>query len=348
MSLFKIEIFDRDFNFRSAAAVESPELMMDYLTLESTTIHLPRTDAKRGDWAHITDYNGKVVYQGIIKDVSAGSSSTALKIAPLLSLFDVQVQYDHRIFTQPLENCIRQIIIDTYIGNPDRLQNIPGLKIKQLTQTKGSSLDIRSDIHAFWDIITKGITMYDIIVDCVMDPQRKELMVTIGKRSGEVTLEADRDNCLGSNFVLTDDYGSLNKVTFKNKDNEDEVLTYYLHPDGKIDTKNENRIVPVFFSAEYIQGADNFESEAKSRAKEQLAPQKYQQIIELSFRENDRMIEPDTLDVGVTAMIHHNGKAYRSILTGWKSEGGIKTLMFGCLRLELTKKLILERRRYGS
>ena len=85
-----IEIFDRDFNFVGYSIVERPEIDLDYLTLEETTLRLPRITAGKGDFAHVTDLYGSVIYDGIVSDVRDDGAGVELKVAPLLSLFDVQ------------------------------------------------------------------------------------------------------------------------------------------------------------------------------------------------------------------------------------------------------------------
>lgn len=346
--LYKVEIFGRNYQYKDMALLSELSIQMDYLTLENTTITVVNLLADKGDFVHITDFYGAIIHQGIVLDVARESNRAKLKVAPLLSLLDVQVQYNAGIFkTLPLEDCISKIITDTYISNADSLQNIAGIEVEQESSTPNTPLDIRSNIHAFWDIITKALTLYDIVVQARLEPQSKKIFFTIGKVSGKIALEAQLGNCLAHNFVLTDNYGTLNKIIFVNKDNENEKAIYYLHPSGAIDRKNEDRITPVFFSAEYIQGAENFLEEAYSRAYEQMTPEKYQQCIELSFREDDRMVSPNQTHIGQLVEIWYQGKRYTSVMTGYSREKGVVTLVFGCIRLELTKKLILSRRQEG-
>ncbi len=87
--------------------------------------------------------------------------------------------------------------------------------------------------------------------------------------------------------------------------------------------------------------------EAYSRAYEQMTPEKYQQCIELSFREDDQMVSPNQIHIGQLAEIWYQDKRYTSVMTGYSREKGVITLVFGCIRLELTKKLILSRRQEG-
>lgn len=346
--LYKVEVFARDYRYKDMTLLSELNVQMDYLTLENTTLTVVDLAADKGDFVHITDFYGVIIHQGIVLDVAREGNRAKLKVAPLLSLLDVQVQYDKAIFqSKPLEDCISKIITDTYISNADSLQNIAGIEVEQESSTPDTPLDIRSNIHAFWDIITKALTLYDIVVQARLEPQSKKMFFTVGKVSGKITLEAQLGNCLAHNFVLTDNYGTLNKITFINKDNENEKAIYYLHPSGAIDRKDENRITPVFFSAEYIQGAEDFLKEAYSRAYEQMTPEKYQQCIELSFREDDRMVSPNQIHIGQLAEIWYQDKRYTSVMTGYSRGKGVITLVFGCIRLELTKKLILSRRQEG-
>lgn len=342
---YKIEIFDRDFNFVGYSIVERPEIDFDYLTLEETTLRLPRITAGKGDFAHVTDLYGSVIYDGIVSDVRDDGAGVELKVAPLLSLFDVQVIYDKEIFkTLPLEEAIEKIITDTYIKNEDSLQNLKGISVRRESRTEGTTLDIRSNIHAFWDIITKAMLLYDIVVECSLQVQEKEIDVLIAARGENVTLEAELDNVVQKSFMVGGEYGALNKITFRSKETEEEII-YYLHPDGSITTDDSDRITPVFFSAEYIEGAEDFREQAYQRAYDQMKPQKYEQNIELGYRDSDRMIMPNAMKIGTVADILYQDKGYKSILTGYRTSEGVTVLTFGAIRMELTKKLILERRK---
>lgn len=71
MKLYKAEFFKRDFTLRAAVGIQSPELVFDYLTTEKTEITLPgAVKIARGDWAHVTDINGAVIYQGVVMDIT--------------------------------------------------------------------------------------------------------------------------------------------------------------------------------------------------------------------------------------------------------------------------------------
>lgn len=346
---YKAEIFSRDYEFRSVAVIREPSLQEDYLTLEGTSVTAPAILAKKGDYAVITELTGAPVYQGIVSDLSAENGAVKLKLSPLLSLFDVTVSYDRTALqTGALEDFLAGVIRDTYQQNPDSLQNIPGLTVAVTSRTTGTALNIKSNVHELWDLASKALTLYGIVIRASLEVQEKQLTVTIGKNDRRLVLESELSNCLGKNFVLTDDYGALNKATYLNKDDESQQVTYYLHTDGSVDTEDRDRVEPVFFSTEYIEGAEDFAAEAQRRAGEALTPQVYEQLIELRYRQDDPMVTPAALEIGTQADILYGGKAYRSILTGYELDSGTITLVFGAVRMELTKKLILERRKKNA
>ena len=109
-----------------------------------------------------------------------------------------------------------------------------------------------------------------------------------------------------------------------------------------MNTNNTDRITPVFSSVEYIEGSEDFLADANTRALEALSPRKYDNLIELTIPLNDRVITLRKIGTLTTIL---GEKSYNTILTGYEQSGGIIKLMFGCVREELTKKLILERRK---
>lgn len=68
---YKVEIFSRDQQFRSAGILADPTLQEDYLTLEGTSITVGNIALQKGDFAHVTDLYGDRIYQGIVSDIVA-------------------------------------------------------------------------------------------------------------------------------------------------------------------------------------------------------------------------------------------------------------------------------------
>lgn len=78
---------------------------------------------------------------------------------------------------------------------------------------------------------------------------------------------------------------------------------------------------------------------AQNVADEIFAKNKYTNFIELTMRADDTMINPLSMEIGQIVSIIHDGVSYDSILTGKEIHDGIVKLIFGTIRLELTKIL---------
>lgn len=343
-SVYKIELFDRQMNFRSMAVIESPIIYFDYLTLEGMQVTAPLLPVQKGDIAHITDDQGDTVYQGIVSDVELDKTVT-LSLQPLLSLFDLTVSYDRTdLQAGALEDFIAGIITELYITNTDALQLIP-MTVQTTSSTINTALNIKSNVHELYDIITKAFTMYGVRVSAEFLPQTKMIVVTIGTVTAtEKVVEAHLDNVLEKSIIIGDSYGQVNKLTLINKYDEGERITYYLHPDGSIDTTDANRIVPVFPAVEYVESED-FPTDAHTRARETLSQQMYDNLIELTYHKDDRLVAPGALEIGTPVQVIDKDAAYNTILTGYERTGQTVKLICGNVRVDLTKKLILERRK---
>ena len=338
---YKIEVFDHALNWRSFAVIAQPTTYFDYLTLEGVKITAPRMAVQKGDIAHVTNAGGSVVYQGIVSDVQIDKAACEISLAPLLSLYDLTVAYDRvDLQTGAIEDFIAGIITDLYISNPDTLQRVP-MTVTATSSTTDTALNIKSNVHEFYDIITKAFTMYGVVVSMLFKPQNKLIETTIGKANTVKTIESRLPNVLDKSFVIGDSYGQLNKIRLISKNNESEQITYYLHTNGTISTVNTDRITPVFAAVEYVESED---FDADARAREALAPQQYNNLIELTYLRTDKLVDVDSIKIG-TAVTVIDDKVYESVYTGYEQTEHTTKLLLGNVRVDLTKKMILERRK---
>lgn len=335
---YKLEIFDRNIDFKDTVIIGEPTISFDYLTLEKSRVTTPMINAARGDYAHITDLDGRVVYQGIIDDYAAAEGTCTLHIKPLLSLFNIKAL---RVSAATVEGEIAGIINAEYVNNADTLQNIP-MTVATTSATIGS-LTVDSGIVDLYSIITAALSAYGIVVSAELKPQDKIIAVEIGVQDGSVTLEADTPNVINKNIVIGDSFGALNKLTLINEADETQRVTYYLHTDGTVNTTNNNRVWPVFASVEYINSKD-FAEKAEERALKALTPQKYDNLIELTYSRDDKLVNAESLKIGDVADIRSGDNTYKGILTGYEISSGTIKLIFGIVRIDLVKKLILQKR----
>ena len=108
---------------------------------------------------------------------------------------------------------------------------------------------------------------------------------------------------------------------------------------------NNNRIVPV---VQEIRGTAperngstitrTFAKMADSEAAEVFGSIEYNNLIELEMLNDDSLVNPYSMEVGQVVNVISDGASYNSILTGRKI-GQTTTLIFGTVRLDLTKRL---------
>lgn len=80
-------------------------------------------------------------------------------------------------------------------------------------------------------------------------------------------------------------------------------------------------------------------NQMQSWAESEFAKNSYNNYIEITVLQSDSMIDPQRMNIGQIVNITHDGVSYNSILTGKEVSGGLVKLIFGTIRLELTKIL---------
>lgn len=122
-----------------------------------------------------------------------------------------------------------------------------------------------------------------------------------------------------------------------------EPVDYTCYQD--ITSNNASDAINFFFSSStYAQYKELLQRRLTDMYIHQLATKafiksKYQNLIEVSTLVEDNLIKPLEMEIGQIVNVIHDGKAYNSILTGRQMRGGKIKLIFGTIRLELTKIL---------
>jgi len=337
---YKVEIFDRDFNYIGFAPIERPTITFDYLSYEDVVVITTSIEASKGQYAHITDVYGATVYQGYVKSVEAGSNGiTALTLAPLISLFDVEAAVGTP--TQASVEAQLAAIIDAlFYSNADALQNITGFGGCTTTSATSGSLNYDNEVQNVYNLIVSAMTAYGVVVDASFNPKTETYSITIGKPSGSITVEPTLEGVIERSITLEDAYGALNKITLIDADGVEADVVYYLHTDGTVSTTNADRVEPVFFTTKTIRATSDltFAEVAENEANAALLPQAYNNLIELTVPLGSRVI-PTDMPIGQECQILIDGASYTTALTGFEINGNIKRLTFGTVRIELTKKL---------
>lgn len=344
---YRLEIFDKDYNFRSFAPVLESDIRFDYLTLETSTVTVQAVEAYKGDYARLQGESG-TVYAGIITDAEVSREAVTFTINPLLSLFDVDV-YIPEPAGDTIEGQLAGLISETFITNADTLQNINGLTVTAETETAGRLMS--EEVQSLAELLQTAAQAYGITADLVLDISARALRCTIGARGTAGVIEADLRSVLSSSFTIGDSYGRQNKTvclwthtveaTEETEEHEiTEILTFYKHKDGTIDTEDRDRIAPVFFGyTDVSPGQDQTFEEAAALAAREAMGDEYDNEITLVVLNGSKVL-PE-LTIGQTVEIVKGGVVYRSILTAYELAEKTTTYTFGTIRTALTKN-------YGS
>ena len=306
----KAEFFNRTFDFTFWSRIPEPEIMFDYLTLEKTSIIIPAVvDILRGWYCHITQ-GADVIYQGIVSGVDTDNSVTTVQLSPLLALFEFQFFYDRKMYNNnktDLESWLRSAILEAFAGS-DAVQNIPGLTVTAATHTDGVDLNLKDNVHDFWDLAKKAMESAKIAIVCEFDPMAKTVTAVIRNHSddSELTMEADLPNVTEQTFYAAD----------------------YAAP-------TVQRVAEIT-----VEEGETFATAAREKSAELMRKADFDNLIELTYRESDKIIA--AMQIGQPVRVLKKGVGYHTVLTGITSKGDLKTYVFGGIRVDLTKILKLK------
>jgi len=346
--LCKIEFFDENLRNVCSHIIRIDSIEFDYLTFEPTQIVInEKCMARRGCFARIS---GEISFEGIVSDIQPGKSTTTAAVRPLQALFDFDVfNTDYTDVAQ----FICDAITDNIISNSDTLQNKP-LQITNSAVSAARQITSDNSTVNLLSLISSALTIYGIAVDCKLNFAKgnEMVIVEIKEIKNSAVIEADKDNVLERSITLGNGYGSANKIIIRKteKDSETGIVSvidtvpFFLHTDGSISSQDTDRITPVFWTLEDVENCDEWDGKALSKAIEKLTPQKYDNEIVLKLRKSDSIVHPMLMSTGTAVVVYYDKVPYTSILTGKTFSKDTVTLTFGCVRVALTKKLILERR----
>ena len=355
MQAFNVEIFQRNFTLRSHTVVEDVQYSEDYLSPDDNELTLLTVDAQKGDYIRIT--NGNDEYFGIINTVSSREEGLVeIGYKSFLSLFDTDCMFDTTLQggTASLEQTLANIITSMFISNSDTSMNVPGLSVTTTSSTTGWGFNLKSDkenmhhciINMLEVLIIRSMEQYRVRIKVVPDIQNQTITLQIGTNANDaVTVEADLPNVINKNVVIKETNNDVNKLVVYDTESYTTTRTYYLHPNGTYNMTNSNRILPV---VQEIRGTAperngstitrTFAKMADSEAAEVFGSIEYNNLIELEMLNDDSLVNPYNMEVGQVVNVISDGVSYNSILTGRKI-GQTTTLIFGTVRLDLTKRL---------
>lgn len=336
---YRAEFFDRQLNYRFFSVVEQPEIKMDYFTLDKTVLTIPSVvEISRGWYCRIL-HNSDEVYQGFVSTVTQAKKSVTVALLPMIALFDTQIYKDRATYDKTnLEGWIAGILTENFSihnGVDGIVENIQGFSATALTSTNGITLGIDDNIHDFWKDISKvAMEKNKITIECSFDLHYKTINATVTSyaAANEITIEADLPNVIDQNFTLSNRLSSPNKCLIINQDNESERGIFI----------SVDYTPPTVMSVEKItvDSEKSFATVASERANELFKNSEFDNLIELKYRQDDLIIPQ--IKIGQPCRIIKDDTAYHTVLTGYSVKNGTKMLIFGGIRVDLTKILKLK------
>lgn len=351
MKPFNLEVFDRQFNLLAHTNVETVEIDYDYLKPNDSevTARLSMDGINIGDYIRFTCDDTELF--GVITSLDAADDIllTNIGFQPFpAGVFSTSILFDtNKQGTVALETVIADLITASWISNADSSQNVPGLSVTTTTSTVSWGMNLKSDtegmhhciINFYEVLIARAMSEYGIAIQAEADFEAQTVALTIGKVNAPQTIEVDLPNVFEKSLLINEASKNTNKLDVYNTANYTTVITYYLHPDGTYNTTNADRITPV---VREIQGAaaddgQTFPQAAASAAASVFGETTYNNLIEVTCTYDDALIKPKQIKVGTVVSIISDGVSYGSILTGYKLNDNIITLVFGSIRADLTK-----------
>lgn len=339
--IYTIEIFTKDFIYKSSMQISDINYEIDYLDVVKSKVKIPLINVEASDYIRIESKN--VSISGIVVDTEEKNTYIIITYRDFMSILDVNVLADaSQLTTKSMETFIGDLITSNYIANADTSQNILGLSVVKNTSTTGTVLVFKSNIVNFYkDIVYSAFIQYNIVVRFALDFQNKNVVCTIEKNTDSVLIiEADLPNIIEKNIELGIKEESINKLIIINEDLQTEQVAYFLHDDDTISTVDEERIEPVVFNTVFVTVSDSstFAETALAKAITTLTATKYNNLIELTVINDDELTSAKTMKIGQNVQIYNGNNIYNTVLTG-KEVKKTTTLIFGAVRNELTKKL---------
>lgn len=351
MKPFNLEVFDRQFNLLAHTNIEEVNIDYDYLKPNNSevTARVPMDDIGTGDYIRFTRDDTELF--GVITSVEGAEDVLLTKISfqPFPSgIFTTEVLFDtDQQGTVALETVIANLIKASWVNSPDTVQNIPGLSVTTSTSTVSWGMNLKSDtegmhhcvINFYEVLIARAMSEYGIAIQAEADFQAKTIILTIGKVNAPQTIEADLPNVFEKTMLINEASKNVNKLVVYDVANYTTTIVYYLHPDGTYNTTNTDRITPVVREITTAEASDDqtFPQAAASAAAGVFGETTYNNLIEITCKYDDELIEPKKIKVGTVVSIISGGVSYGSILTGYKLADNVITLIFGSIRADLTK-----------
>lgn len=370
--MYKAEFFSYDVQYKDFALFDDDtELSLDYIAWDASQIKIPgkRLAVIKGDLVHITR-DGKTAFDGYVNNVSYPAKNvTQVDVLPLLCSIRFSQGFDNALFgVDDIAGHVFQWVRDRYQEGVENYQTaVSSYPVDPFLQMpfefgvgdyptyayRPFGTTDKFTVYSMPQIFTYMLTTYRTVADIKIAFSANGnpyMHFEVLQSADEITLESDLDNVVERSITLGNSYGSVNKIIiFRPTPTHTYGEAYYLLSDGSVsntyDPFNPKRIVPVVSTMDIVDDGDDWAAQALQRAKDVMQPKAFDNEIDLTYKVDDALVKPDEIKIGTLATIYAEGVAYQSILTGKVLQNNLIKLIFGSVRVDLTKQLLMERGR---
>ena len=350
---FNVEIFDRQtMQFIGHDTVGEFEFEDDYLVPQQSRVVIRDLGLEPKNQFIQIRGNG-ISYVGVISDISDNPQYGTQEIqfgSFIYSLLNLDVLIDtSQQGVGSLESFLKGMIDALFVNNTDSSQNISGLTTVAATSTTGWGFNLKSETagqhhliaNMYSSLIVRSLSKYSVAINPEFNFTAKTITLRIGRVDDVTNIEADLPSVISSRVVFQQANNLLNKLVVFNQADYSQHVDYYLHPGGSYSTSATDRILPVVLrmTSTAAEEGQTFAAAAQQTASEIFGQITYENLIEVSVMDVDSLFSPLSMQIGQVVNVYSNGTAYASVYSGRKSSKGIWTLIFGTIRLDLTRRL---------
>lgn len=294
-------------------------------------------------------------YFGVVTSFDVGDDPLLTKIGfkPFIAaVFDTDIKFNTNLQgTQALEKVLYNLVYTNFSSNvEDDLMNIPGLElVVPTTSTTAWGMNLKSDTEGqnyciinFYDVlIRRALAEYGIVITTKVNFGTQKITLSFDKISATKTIEADLPNVFEKTLLINEADKAVNVLVVYDTNGYYTYRTYYKHTDGTYDRLNADRIYPPVREVQgaTADGGNTFAQNADSVAASVFGGVTYSNLIEITCKYDDKLINPSKLKIGTEVSVINEMIAYKSLLTGYKLSNNVITLIFGSIRADLTKLL---------
>lgn len=355
MTLYNVDIFDRQLEFVYNATASVTDIDDDYLSPNVNSIAVPSTSLiESGQFIRLESKS--FTFFGLIVDASPGETDTIVRFKSFISIFDEPFLFDSMLQrSTSLEETMARYISDLYILNEDIEQNLP------ITITVDPNIDLtnswalglvpeRDDTYfcignLYKDLIITALKKYGVVIDVVPNLSNRVVNLRITKKYDVFKIDADLENVYVKTLKYNNSSSGPNKLTVYNAEDFGQSVTFYVHTDDSWDTEDRDRVLPVVQEVKSVTPAydvedhdEAFYEAAVDAAYSTISGSAYDNLIELETQIGDTIVKPEQLLIGQVVSIWYWGDMYSSILTGRIIKNNKITLLFGSERIEYSKR----------